>query len=276
MNTKKHLKIQCNEVLCFMKKFYIMGEDKRQLELKKLYGGSVTESLNEASYIIMPTPLTKDGVNITGGERIDDVIPLIKGKIVFAGKIPEKVARKLEKNFVSYYDLMEQEDLAIKNTIPTAEGVILKMLQEQTTTIHGSNVLVLGFGKCGKILADRLSGMKANVFCEARRKKDLAHIESLGYNSVDITNLSEIMPKMDIVVNTVPYMLMSKEMLDLLKQDALLIDIASAPGGTDFEYCKKKNIRAYLELGIPSKIAYKTAAKYIKETIDSVILGEAL
>lgn len=258
-----------------MEKIYVMGEDERQTNLKKLYNENLVQSLEEAEYVIMPTPLTKDGINITGAERLDTVIPLIKHKTVFAGRIPEDVRKNFDANHITYYDLMEQEDLALKNTIPTAEGVILKILQEQKTTIFNSNILVLGFGKCGKTLADRLYGLKANVFCEARRKKDLAQIESLGYNSVDIAKLEEFLPDMDIVINTVPYMLLNKKMLELLKRDALVIDIASAPGGTDFEHCKEKGISAYLELGIPARIAPVSAACYIKEVIDS-ILGDRL
>lgn len=139
--------------------------------------------------------------------------------------------------------------------------------------MYNSNILVLGFGRCGKILADRLYGLKANVFCEARRKKDLAQIESLGYNSVDITKLDETLPNMDVVINTVPYMLLNKRRLELLKENVLVIDIASAPGGTDFVFCKEKNIRAYLELGIPAREAPVSAARYIKDVIDGV-LGE--
>lgn len=256
-----------------MKKIYVIGEDERQINLRELYSKSIVNSIAEADVVIMPTPLTKDGVNITDGENIDNIIPLIKGKKVFAGKITDGVAEKFDVNKISYYDLIEQEELAIKNAIPTAEGVILKILQEQKTTIYNSNVLVLGFGKCGKVLADRLYGMKANVFCEARRKKDLAQIDGLGYNSVDITELENTLPKMDVVINTVPYMLLNKRRLDLLKENTLVIDIASAPGGTDFVYCKEKNIRAYLELGIPARVAPVSAAKYIKDVIDS-ILGE--
>lgn len=254
-----------------MRKIYIIGEDERQVALKKLYEEYIVNDINKADYIIMPTPLTKDGKNITGGDNIDKVIESIEHKTVFAGKIPKDVARKFEIHDIKYYDLMEQEDLAIKNAIPTSEGVILKILQEQKETIYSSNILVLGFGKCGKILADRLKALKANVFCEARKKKDLALIDSLGYNSVDITKIENILPDMDIIINTVPYMLLNARMLSCIKKQALIIDIASAPGGTDFEYCKSNGIRAYLELGIPAKVASVSAAKYIKEIIDGLI-----
>ena len=258
-----------------MRKIYIIGEDERQVALKKLYSNDIVSNINDADYIIMPTPLTKDGVNITNGESIDDTISTIEHKTVFAGNIPKDVARKFEVYDIKYYDLMEQEDLAIKNAIPTAEGVILKILKEQKETIYNSNILVLGFGKCGKILTDGLKSLKANVYCEARKKKDLALIESLGYNKVDITKLENVLPDMDIIINTVPYMLLNARKLSHVKEDVLIIDIASAPGGTDFKYCETNNIRAYLELGIPAKVAAVSAAKYIKEIIDGFI-GECV
>lgn len=268
-NTSKY-----NVERCFnLKKIYVMGEDERQANLRQLYSGCTTEDIINADIVILPTPLTQDGNHITGGEAIDDIIPLIRHKTVFAGVISNAIARKFEINDITYYDLMKQEELAIKNAIPTAEGVIFKILKEQKTTMYNSNILVLGFGRCGKILADRLYGLKANVFCEARRKKDLAQIESLGYNSVDITKLDETLPNMDVVINTVPYMLLNKRRLELLKENVLVIDIASAPGGTDFVFCKEKNIRAYLELGIPAREAPASAARYIKDVIDGV-LGE--
>ncbi len=271
MNYIKYFKIECIEVLIYMGKIYIIGEDERQTNLKKMYSERLVSNLVEADCVIMPTPLTKDGINITGAGKIDTVVPLIKHKVVIAGRIPEAVGKKFDANNITYYDLMEQEDLAVKNAVPTAEGVIFKILQEQKTTIFNSNVLVLGFGKCGKALADRLYGLKANLFCEARRKKDIAQIESLGYNSVDIAKLEQVLPNMDIVINTVPYMLLNKRRLELLKKDALVIDIASAPGGTDFEYCKEKGIRAYLELGIPARTSPVSAARFTKEVIDSIL-----
>lgn len=254
-----------------MGKIYIIGKDERQMALRKLYEKEIVDNIDKADYIIMPTPLTKDGKNITGGESIDSVISSIEHKTVFAGKIPKDIVRKFEIHDIKYYDIMEQESIAIYNAVPTAEGVILKILQEQNETIYNSNILILGFGKCGKILADRLKALKANVFCEARKKKDLALINCLGYNEVDITKLDSVLKDMDIIINTVPYMLLNARMLSHIKENALIIDIASAPGGTDFEYCKLKHIRAYLELGIPAKVASVSAAKYIKEFVDSVI-----
>jgi len=251
-----------------MKKIYIIGEDKRQEYLRKMYDANIVEKLQDSEIVILPTPVSKDNKVITGTSiNLDDIVNDLEGKTVFGGKIP----KKLKEQKGNYYDLMEFEELAIKNAIPTAEGAIAKAMELMDKTIFGSNVLILGFGKCGKILADRFLGLKANVFCEARSKKDIAQILALGYNDVDITNLDNVLPKMDLIINTVPCMMLDKKRIDCINSSTIIIDIASNPGGTDFEYCKSKNITAVLELGIPAKVAPKSSGLYIKEIIDKVI-----
>jgi serine/threonine protein kinase len=57
-------------------------------------------------------------------------------------------------------------------------------------------------------------------------------------------------------------------------KDTVIIDLASAPGGVDFKVSEKLGIKAYLELALPSKVAPKSAASYLKQTIDSVIYNK--
>jgi dipicolinate synthase subunit A len=72
---------------------------------------------------------------------------------------------------------------------------------------------------------------------------------------------------MDIIINTVPSKILDKNLLAIVRQDALLIDLASIPGGVDFEYAKERGLKIIHELGIPGKTAYKTAAVYMYDCI---------
>ena len=177
-----------------MIKMCFVGGDKRINYLKKLYEKELTSDIMEADYIIFPIPFSKDGIHITG---IDEAILKCANKNVFSGGISQDIRKKLEENNISYVDLMELDEVAILNAIPTAEGAILKAMDKTEITIHNANVLVLGFGRIGKILANKLKGLNANVFCEARSKKDLAHIEALGYNVVELNCLDGFLKEMD-------------------------------------------------------------------------------
>ena len=116
-----------------------------------------------------------------------------------------------------------------------------------------------------------LLGIGANVYCEARNKKDLALIKALGYNSIDLRDLDKDLPKFDYVFNTIPYLILDEIRLANLKKDVYLIDLASKPGGIDFDYAKSNGMNVTHALALPSKVAPKTAALYFKQKIEYII-----
>lgn len=259
-----------------MKKYSILGSDNRNLKLKELYiqeGNIIQSSYKDADVIIGPTPFSKDDIKVNGDTiKCDDLIESMKfsNKVLYAGSISNNLKAKLRNENIKYVDLLEFEELAILNAIPTAEGAIMEAISGTDITIHSSNCLVLGYGRIGKVLSKMLDGMGANVFCEARKKKDIAMIDCMGYNNVEIEKIDEYINKMDIIFNTVPFILLDKNRIDNLKPGVLVVDLASVPGGIDFSYAKEKNINVKWALAIPGKVAPLTAAKYYKEIIDRI------
>lgn len=245
----------------------------------------MAKSLNEIDkndIIISAFPMSIDGENIYAPFAKDDKIIKLdelekilrdENHILFAGKIPDKIKKQNEnkkeqtENQTGIYDFYDDEKITILSTISTAEGAIAKAIEETEISLDGANVLVLGFGRVGKMLANKLHAMNANVYVEARKEKDLAWIGALGYNSIPLTKLNENLCKMDIIFNTVPAMILDKEKLILLNRKILIIDLASKPGGVDFETCKKMKFNASLYSGIPGKVAPRTVATYLKDYI---------
>lgn len=257
-----------------MVKLFFLGKDKRSEYLKKLYEKEVivVDNVEKADVIILSIPFTKDKLHLTGEDiLIEHFIPKCINKTLISGGIPKEYRRKLEMNNIKYMDLMELDEVALLNAIPTAEGAISKAMELTDITIHGANVMVLGFGRVGKILADKLKGLNANVFCEARSKKDLAHIKALGYNVVELKDMVNYLGDMDIIFSTVPDLVLGEKKLNKIRKDTVIIDLASSPGSVDFACAKGLGLQAILELGIPSKVAPKSAAMYLKESIDNVI-----
>lgn len=245
----------------------------------------MAKSLNEIDkndIIISAFPMSFDGENIYAPFakedkiiKLDELEKILKDEnhILFAGKIPDKIKKQNEnkkeqtENQTGIYDFYDDEKITILSTISTAEGAIAKAIEETEISLDGANVLVLGFGRVGKMLANKLHAMNANVYVEARKERDLAWIRALGYNSIPLTKLNENLCKMDIIFNTVPAMILDKEKLILLNRKILIIDLASKPGGVDFETCKKMKFNASLYSGIPGKVAPRTVATYLKDYI---------
>lgn len=263
-----------------MVELYFLGLDKRSTYLKNMYEDEIkerrtdfqiTEVLEEANVVITPIPFSKDRVHILGeGIEILQFIDKCKGKLVIGGAL-NAFKEEFKRQNVECVDLMEEDSLAFLNAIPTAEGAIKKAMEYRDEVLHKSNALVLGFGRIGKILAHKLKGLDVNVFCEARKEKDLAHIEALGYNVVKLEKLDKVIGNMDIIFSTIPTEILNEDYLKIIKKDAVIIDLASAPGSVDYIAARKYNVNAYLELGLPAKVAPKSAAKYLKAEIDSIL-----
>ena len=233
--------------------------------------GNINE-FKDINTIITSIPISKDKININTPFSndiisIENLLWNIKNKTLFSGAINEKIKSIAKKNNVEIIDLLQNEELSILNAIPTAEGAIQIAMEKSNITLHGSNVLVMGFGRIGKILCKMLNALGVNIYCEARKSYDLAMINSYGYSSINLNELDKELGKFDFIFNTIPYLILDKQKLKKVKKECLIIDLASSPGGVDFEYAKEIGINAFLELALPGRVAPKTAAKYIKDVI---------
>ncbi len=233
-------------------------------------------ALEKGDYIISSVPFSSNGIEVNTPFsnqkiKVEDLFYELGSKILFAGAISKEVANISEKYDVKIIDLMKQEDLTIFNTIATAEGTIEIAISNTRRNIQGSNVLVLGFGRVAKVVAQKFKALDAKVTCAARKKEDKAWIQTYGYEETDINNLGSNLSNYDIIINTVPVLILTKERLDFVKNDALLIDLASKPGGVDQEYAKDKGLNSIWALALPGKVAPVSSAEFIYSTILSVL-----
>lgn len=160
---------------------------------------------------------------------------------------------------------MKDENFTIANTIPTAEGAIAKAIEETEFTLDNTNVMVIGYGRVGKTLCYKLKQLNANVYAVDKDETELARAKTYGINAVNIKEININICKMDIVFNTVPSLILSKEKLILMSTETLIIDISSKPYGTDFVSAKRLGIKAIQYSGIPGKIAPDFEAEKIIE-----------
>lgn len=171
---------------------------------------------------------------------------------------------------------MKSDKIAIKNGIATAEGAIMEAIRSSDINLHHSNCLVLGYGRCAKILAQKLQGLHAFVTVTARSEDALAYAEAAGHSSILLNNIKDHISSFDYIFNTIPSKILDIHILKLVSHHVTIIDIASAPGGIDYEYSKKHDINALLFLGIPGKVAPRSSANilvtetlaYLKERSD--------
>lgn len=278
----------------------VIGGDLRQLTLadelhKDGYDVSVFGFTDKISYeknttdidiildseiVILPVPVSFDGVYIntpysdtklTVSELCEKLNPV---SLVFGGCISNTLSQTLTKKGIKHRDYMLRDELAIKNAVPTAEGAIEIAISETPITLHNSNCLVLGYGKVGKILAKSLDALGAKTYVSARKYADLALIEGHGCYPLTVNEAKTRLGEFDIIFNTVPALILGDTELHRIRRDALVIDLASKPGGVDFEVAKELGIHVVWALSLPGRVAPVTAGIIIKDTITNMLKEE--
>ncbi len=239
---------------------------------------TLSEALSTADYILLPLPL----LDATGrlyspfsSEKFNIYSIISRAKretVLFGGMIPPSVREHAERVHKEMFDYYEREELQRLNAMPTAEGALEILMQSMPSTVFGSNVLIVGFGRTAQSVAVLLKAVGADVCVCARKQEALAHARTLGMRALPVERLgNEKHTQYDAVVNTVPARMVTAQVLSRLRPDCFVLDLASSPGGTDFEYAKQNGFETKLALSLPGKVAPKTAGGIIKETVLNMI-----
>ncbi|MBP0726191.1 dipicolinic acid synthetase subunit A [Bacillus sp. RG28] len=167
--------------------------------------------------------------------------------------------------------LFERDDVAIFNSIPTVEGTIMMVIQHTEYTIHSSKVAVLGLGRTGMSVARAFYNLGAKVKVGARKSEHLARILEMGLEPFELKNIENSLKNVDVVINTIPHLIVNASVISKMQPHTLIIDLASKPGGTDFRYAEKRGIKALLAPGLPGIVAPKTAGQIIANVLSQLL-----
>ena len=225
--------------------------------------------LEDSDRIILPTPASKI-------EKNYDVYTLLKEELtkeyvkkwcVFAGVISPVWKQRFEDAGVTYYDLMEDAAVVHRNARITAEATVAEILKSSAYSIREQKIIVCGYGRCGREIANLLAAMGAKVTVLARsvEARRLARCE--GHEAVDFSYAPEEAYGARTIVNTVPALVARESFIREMHEDAVIIDIASRPGGTDLMAAENCGIKVVAALGLPGKYTTKSSAKVLADAI---------
>ncbi len=242
---------------------------------------SVETACKEAEVIILPLPGTdsegriravyaEEGLFLT--EKA--VASFAENALVIIGSARQYLKDWAEKYKFTLVETVELDQIAIPNSIPTAEGAIQIAMENSRITIHGSKSCIIGFGRVALTLARTLKALGADVYVVARNRGQLARAAEMGCIKAGYQELPGILNEMDFVFNTVPAMILNKEVLKHANPELIIIDLASQPGGTDFEAANRYGIKAILAPGLPGKVAPTSAGQILADVIPDLIIDE--
>lgn len=240
---------------------------------------NVTDALEDVQAVILPVPgINKDGTiySVLTSQPLElserHLVSLPANTPIFAGFARERLKGIVTRCNLKLVELLERDEVAILNSIPSAEGAVQMAMEETPITIHGSNSFVLGFGRTGATLARLLQGMGAHVTVVARRAEHLARVHEMGMTPCTYAELPHRIKDANMIFNTVPALVLTNCHLSKLDSETVIIDVASSPGGTDFEAAARLGIKALLAPGLPGKFAPKTAGKILAQVVPRLLV----
>ena len=193
------------------------------------------------------------------------------GQLLIGGALREETVTAALRGGLRVADLLRQPALAVGNAALTAEGAIGRLIEHSERALWSGRALVLGWGRIGRILALRLSALGAQVTVAARGARDRAMAEALGCAAVDYAGLDGILGDFDFIVNTVPARVLTEGMLCLIRPDALLLELASPPGGFDRTLAQNIGLHAVAAPGLPGETAPEAAALLLRQAVYAAI-----
>lgn len=279
--------------------FWILGGDLRQeklagllhedghsvhtyaLEDAELPAGVVNaDSLERVQYadcVVLPLPVSAEGSLLNSpisqsAHPLEEIFSALTDKqFICGGRVDPATVRLAGRFGLTIHDYFQREELAVANAVPTAEGAVQIALEELGVTLHRARVLVLGFGRVGRLTAHRMAALGANVTVAARRYDALAWAEAYGHGVLQMGELSGYLCGYDLVVNTIPHQVLDRKLLKELKGGCLVIDLASKPGGVDFQGAAELGVRCVWALSLPGKVAPISAGGAIRDTIYNML-----
>ena len=213
-------------------------------------------------------PCSSSVISIAAVEEL-----LAPDAVIYAGRVDDKLRKAIPEHTI--YDYLLREEMSLKNAIPTAEGAVQLALEELPVTLNGLKVLIVGIGRIGTALAEILKGFGADITAAVHNSRGTAKARLHGIKAIPTSRLNS---SYDLVFNTVPKLIFDDDMLGRFDKNTLFIDLASKPGGIDFDAALEHGIRVIWALGLPGKTAPVTSGEIIAETVSSMIWerGEAV
>lgn len=280
-------------------KIAVIGGDKRQVYLARIlakkgyevavYGlcervhderireaTSLKEALKEVDTAVGPVPFIRSG-KITGTYEVPDMNvemlfdELPDNAVFFAGNIPGEIRRYAEGKGLRACDMMIDELVAARNAVAAAEGAVAEAIARSPVNLTKSRCLVLGYGRCGRILMRLLKSFFCKVIVSEKDKTRAADAFVLADGMVSEAELTDAVGNVDFIFNTVPERILSEERLRHVGKNTWILDIASAPGGVDYRAAEALSVNAVLLPGLPGRYAPASSAEILADFIESHI-----
>lgn len=246
------------------RKIAVVGGDEREQEIARLAAttGAVVEgfgfpcpndgipgvgmadsagaALRSADYALFPIPgITEEGA-LFAPEHDEPIVPdstmlsqMNTGAHIILGWADPKLEAAATETGVRLIGYEDDRELMLLRGPSIVEGALELAIHHSDVSLHSTATAVIGHGNIGRLLARTLVLLGARVTVFARNPVQRADALSAGAAAAPLEDLPAQAPDLRMVFSTVPFPVVSTEVLAALARPCLLIDLAAPPGGID-------------------------------------------
>lgn len=236
---------------------------------------SLKNCLSGASVLILPVVANDPDGKINGTILIteSDLATMKRDAVAFAGIASEKLRRVFSRANIPLREIMEDDAVAVPNASLTAEGTLYSLMKRSKISVKEQYIGIFGWGRCGKACAKLFLalGSRVTVFC--RDPKDLTEGRREGFDLRFYSGMAAVLPKVNVLINTVPAPIIDESVLVLLPREALLFDLASVPGGVDAKKAAEMEREIISLPGLPGRYAPVSAGRILANYYGTLFSG---
>lgn len=239
---------------------------------------TLSSALEQASFLLLPTPCSKDGIHLFQQNSKSTLIPLSeleqslsRQHTLFFHNIPIDLQNQLSKKGCRLRSFSQKPEYLKENARLTGEGLLCDIIRLTPFSIKDTNLFLLGYGCCGKAIASVMSGLGAKLYILEQDPKKQQQAEHSGFLALAASEADTILPHCRLVINTIPDTVLSGPQISLLPGCCHIFDIASAPFGFPEDTTRTYLLPYYRLPGIPGKFCPQTAGINIGRTIERMM-----
>lgn len=176
------------------------------------------------AHILLDVPSFSAGGDLRCGGRLEALLQQLPGDVtIFGGNLTEI-------SQVRCVDLLKDPLYQAENAYITAEAALEIAAARLPRTIRECPMLIIGWGRIGKCLAQLLSGWDADITVAARKAADRAMCQALGHHAGDFPYLIPQLERFRVIFNTVPTPIFTEAQLMQCDRQCIKIELASKNG----------------------------------------------
>jgi dipicolinate synthase subunit A len=217
---------------------------------------SAAGAVDGANYLFFPIPLGVGAVlyapHVAEPIVVDEGLlsKTAPGAWLFCGRIRDEIRAAADAAGVHVHEYDPDRELMLLRGPAIVEGALQLSIEATDVTINDAEIVVIGFGNIGQLLARTLRGLGARVHVAARNPVQRAAAYADGLLPLPLEELRDLAPSLDMVFSTVPATVVDRPFLERLPTGTLVLDIAPPPDHADLDAAAELGHRAVWARGL--------------------------